>query len=145
MGRERPFDIPAAVVLPDHVHFLWTLPEGDTDYPTRVGRTKAVFTRSLAADDPRRMAPTVSRDVHRESGVWQRRYWEHTIRDEDDFKAHLDYVHYNPVRHGYVRSAREWSYSSFSRWVARGEYDSDWGAGPVDADRMDRIATEAGE
>jgi putative transposase len=95
-----PFDFAAAVVLPDHVHFLWTLPHGDADYSKRVGRMKALFTRSLAASPVGPARP--SRVKHRESETWQRRFWEHTIRDDEDFKNHLDYIHYNPVKHALV-------------------------------------------
>lgn len=140
-----PFDFVAAVVLPDHFHFLWTLPDGDDAYSKRLGRLKSLFTQSLPANDPLRRAPTASRRTQHESGVWQRRFWEHTVRDEDDFKAHLDYIHYNPVKHGYAARPAEWPHSSFHKWVALGEYDNEWGTGPVDAARFERIASDAGE
>ena len=122
---ERAFDIVGAVVLPDHLHFLWSLPEGDVDYSRRIGRMKVLFTRSFQAVD-HSGATSASRERRRESGVWQRRFWEHTIRDEADLQAHLDYIHYNPVRHGLVACAHLWRFSSFERWVNRGGYAADW-------------------
>jgi putative transposase len=125
--REAPFRVPAAVVLPDHVHFLWSLPRGDADYSRRVGRMKVLFTRSLRG---RRASPIVvcdSRRKHRESDVWHRRFWEHTIEDEADFEHHLDYIHYNPVRHGVASCPHLWPHSSFTRWVRAGLYPVDWG------------------
>lgn len=124
---ERPFEITGAVVLPDHIHFLWTLPPGDSDYSQRVSRLKILFTRSLRG---RRTLPqnvSASRRKHRESDVWQRRFWEHAIRDETDLKKHLDYIHYNPVKHGLVSCPHLWEYSSFRKWVERDGYSSDWG------------------
>jgi putative transposase len=123
--QESPFTIPAAVVLPDHIHFLWTLPAGDTDYSRRVGRMKVLFTRSLHHE----LSPEAgdSRRKHRESDIWQRRFWEHTIADEDDFERHLDYIHYNPVKHKLVPCAHVWPYSSFARWVRAGRYEAEWG------------------
>ncbi len=146
---ERPFEFPAAVILPDHAHFLWTLPPGDSDYPKRVGRMKALFTKSLPATDGHKSAPSASRRRHREGGVWQRRYWEHTIRDEDDFKTHLDYIHFNPVKHGVATCPHAWPWSSFARWVRAGEYTPDWGCAcggkEVKFPHLDRVASNAGE
>ncbi len=125
--REYPFDFRAAVVLPDHVHFLWSLPRGDTSFSRRVGRMKVLFTRALRG---RHAVPTdfrASRRKHRESDVWQRRFWEHTIDDEDDFEQHLNYIHYNPVKHGLVACPHLWPHSSFRRWVRNGLYPEDWG------------------
>jgi putative transposase len=143
------FEFSAAVVLPDHVHFLWALPPGDAKYPKRIGRMKALFTKSLSDEDERRSAPSESRRRHRESGVWQRRYLEHTIRDEDDFKNHLDYIHYNPVKHGLVACPHAWPWSSFGRWVAAGEYTPEWGCScggqEVRFPHLDQVAPNAGE
>lgn len=122
---ERPFELLGAVVLPDHLHWLIRLPEGDSDYSSRVGRIKALFTkqwRSVAVAKPL----NASRQKHREGSVWQRRFWEHTIRDEDDFASHLDYIHYNPVKHELASCPHIWPYSSFADWVDRGYYDLDW-------------------
>jgi putative transposase len=139
---ERPFDFEAGVILPDHGHFLWTLPPGDSDYSTRIGRMKVLFTKSLreagviadarggAVGDAHPTAvggahPT-SRDRHREADVWQRRFWEHTIRDEQDYENHLNYIHFNPVKHGLVNCPHLWAASSFEHWVERKVYDREW-------------------
>jgi len=107
---ERPFQIIAAVVPPDHLHCIWHLPQGDADYATRWRHIKSLFSRSLAANG------SVSRRVERcERGIWQRRFWEHCIRDERDLLAHIEYVHFNPVKHGYVSDTREWPYSTIHR------------------------------
>jgi putative transposase len=124
--REMPFDVPAAVVLPDHLHFVMTLPPGDTDYAGRVGRIKVALTRSLPPALRQGMPTTGSRVRHRESGVWQRRYWEHMIRDEDDFRRHVEYIHYNPVKHGLTSCPHAWRWTSFHRWVSDGSYAHDW-------------------
>lgn len=123
---EMPFEIVGAVILPEHMHFIWTLPPNDTAYSKRVGRLKVLFTQSLRG---RRQLPknvSSSRRKHRESDVWQRRFWEHTISDEEDFEQHLDYIHYNPVKHGLVSCPHLWPYSSFHRWVQKGGYTADW-------------------
>ena len=123
--RERPFALEAIVVLPEHLHCLWKLPSGDDDYPTRWRLIKARFSRSVPLDERR----SRSRQLKRERGIWQRRYWEHCIRDEDDFRRHLDYIHFNPVKHGFVRRSADWPHSSLPRWIGRGVYRADWGAG----------------
>lgn len=125
--REAPFRMPAAVVLPDHVHFLWCLPRDDSDYSRRLGRMKVLFTRSQHRSAASRPGASASRQRHREADIWQRRFWAHTIADEDDFERHLDYIHYNPVKHGLVACAHRWPYSSFSRWVRAGHYQPEWG------------------
>ena len=127
MRQEKPFDITAAVVLPDHLHFIWTLPPNDSDYSQRVSRLKVLFTRSLREKSAFSVEISASRRKHRESDVWQRRFWEHTIRDEDDLHKHLDYIHYNPVKHGLVSCPHLWTYSSFDKWVKAGRYQLDWG------------------
>jgi putative transposase len=123
-----PFTIEAEVILPDHIHFLCTLPEGDADYPTRVRLIKAAFTRSFLSRRRRLDERSDSRIAKGEQAVWQRRYWEHTIRDERDFQAHLDYIHLNPVKHGLVAAARDWPHSTFRAWVERGVYELWWGS-----------------
>jgi putative transposase len=120
--RLRPFRTRAIVVLPDHLHAVWTLPPGDSDYAMRWRLIKAGFSRHLPAIECR----TESRRRHRERGIWQRRFWEHAIRDEADLAAHIDYVHFNPVKHGHVGSAVEWPYSSFHRYVREGLLSADW-------------------
>jgi putative transposase len=120
----HPFDIDAIVILPDHLHTLWTLPEGDADYSTRWALIKAGFSRGLERKE--RIRP--SRRRQGERGIWQRRFWEHTLRDEQDFERHVDYIHYNPVKHGWVKRVADWPYSSFQRFVKMGVYPPDWTA-----------------
>ena len=105
----RPFVIDAWVVLPEHMHAMWTLPEGDCEYPGRWREIKKAFTRGVS-----------------QQGVWQKRYWEHTIRDDRDYAAHMDYIHLNPYKHGLVRNVKDWPYSSFHRLVEAGVYPADW-------------------
>jgi putative transposase len=128
--ERRPFVIEAEVILPDHLHTLWTLPDDDCDYATRWRLIKEGFTRRYVAQ-----FGEAERDERRrlkgERTVWQRRYWEHLIRDERDFTAHLDYIHLNPVRHGLVAAARDWPRSTFLSWAARGTYDLAWGSGEM--------------
>ena len=123
---EMPFDVTGAVVLPDHIHFLWTLPVGDQAYSKRVGRLKVIFTQSLQGKGVLPQNVSYSRRKHYESDVWQRRFWEHTIRDEADFEQHLNYIHYNPVKHGLVSCPHLWKYSSFHKWTRQGMYTNDW-------------------
>jgi putative transposase len=131
--RRLPFHIDAWVVLPDHMHCLWTLPEGDADFPKRWQIIKSGFSRSI----PLGLRSDAGRK--RESGIWQRRYWEHTIRDKRDYAAHMDYTHFNPVKHGLVQNAGEWPYSSFSRCVSLGLYPASWdGAGGEVAEAGER-------
>jgi putative transposase len=125
--RERhPFTIDAMVVLHDHLHAVWTLPEGDADFAKRWQLIKSTFSHSLPAGEP----ISKSRADRGERGIWQRRYWEHTIRDERDFSRHADYIHINPVKHGLVTRVRDWPFSSFHRMVKLGVYPEDW-AGDV--------------
>ena len=120
----HPFTIVAAVVLPDHIHMLWTLPENDTDYPMRWRLIKSNFSHRW--HDPFSTLIPDSRKAKGERTVWQRRYWEHTIRDESDLTRHIEYIHYNPVKHGYVQSPVNWQPSSFHTYVNKGIYPNDW-------------------
>lgn len=124
----RPFEVLAIAVLPDHLHCVWALPEGDADNANRWAQIKSGFSRRLPPDEPR-SANGVAR---RERGIWQRRYWEHLIRDENDLRRHIDYVHFNPIKHGHVAGLADWPHSSFHRWVRAGAYDADWGSGSGD-------------
>jgi len=121
---ERPFTTDAAVVLPEHLHAVITLPEGDADYPARWRRMKSLFSTAVAGADA-----SLQRDRRGGFAIWQRRYWEHTIRDADDFARHVDYIHFNPVRHGLVRTVRAWPHSTFHRFVRDGVLAEDWGGG----------------
>jgi putative transposase len=126
---EWPFEVVAGVVLLDHLHFIWTLPPGDSDYSKRIGRMKALFTRGLAAtkwEELARGSEVDSRRRHGESDVWQRRFWEHTIADERDLEHHFNYLHYNPVKHGLCACPHEWEASSFQYWVKRQVYEPQW-------------------
>ncbi len=125
--KEQPFEFSAGVVLPDHAHFLWSLPPGDTAFSRRVGRLKVLFTRAVRESETSLRSVVTSRQKHRESDVWHRRFWEHTIMSEDDFERHLNYIHYNPIKHRLVACPHLWPYSSFSRWVERGTYEREWG------------------
>jgi len=118
----RPFCIDAIVILPDHLHCIWTLPAGDVDFATRWAHIKTVFSRAL----PRSEQRCSSMIGKRERGIWQRRYWEHRVRDDADFAAHFDYVHINPVKHGHVERVAEWPWSSFHRYVRAGVLSCDW-------------------
>ena len=124
--RRHPFAIEAIVVLPDHLHTIWTMPEGDADFAVRWALIKASFSRTLRKGEP----VSASRRRRRERGIWQRRYWEHTIRDEDDLGRHLDYIHFNPVKHGHVACVATWPYSSFHRMVRLGFYPESWSGDP---------------
>lgn len=125
--RQRwPFTIVAMVLLPDHLHTIWTLPAGDADYSKRWSYIKRTFSQSWVAIGERQTRPSVSQLRHRRLGVWQRRFWEHSIRDEDDLTAHLDYIHFNPVKHGLVQCPHLWPHSTFHRFAARGSYQQDW-------------------
>jgi putative transposase len=117
------FMIDAIVILPDHLHAIWSLPEGDADFATRWRHVKAMFSRAL----PMRERISESRLRKGERGIWQRRYWEHTLRDGRDFSRHVNYIHFNPVKHGLVTRVEDWPYSSFHRMVRLGVYARDWG------------------
>ena len=126
--KQFPFEIVAIVLLPDHLHAVWKLPYQDAAYPTRWRRIKQIFTESYLAEGGVELLRSESRRKKGERGIWQRRYWEHTVRDEDDLKRCVDYVHWNPKKHGYVKRVQDWEYSTFYRFVELGEYDLDWGA-----------------
>jgi putative transposase len=123
----RPFEQVAMVLLPDHLHCVWQLPPGDDAYSIRLAQIKEQFTRKFLATGGREGERSASRRAHRERAVWQRRFWEHTIIDEDDLKRCVDYIHWNPVKHGLVSRVRDWKYSTFHRFVKEGEYEIDWG------------------
>lgn len=128
--RRWPFRIDALVLLNDHLHTIWTLPEGDTRYSARWGWIKKEFTKAYLAAGGNEQARSESRLQQRRRGVWQRRFWEHALRDEADYDKHFDYLHYNPVKHGYVECVKDWPYSSFHRWVKQGVYPLAWGCKP---------------
>lgn len=140
-----PFEINAIVLLPEHLHAIWSLPPGDAAYPRRWGWIKKEFTKAWLNSGGQEQATTLSRQQRNERGIWQRRYWEHTIEDEDDFERHFDYVHYNPVKHQHVTCPKDWPSSSFHRWVQRGVYGLEWGCrsrGVLSFDDLDETAVE---
>jgi len=128
--RRRPFHIDAWVVLPDHLHCIWTLPEGDMDYSERWRQIKKGFSKALPEIGETR--PEVVARFGR--GIWQNRFWEHTIRDEKDYAAHMDYVHFNPVKHRLVEQPRDWAFSTFHRCVRKGIYPATWGMADIVAE-----------
>jgi len=122
----HPFQMDALVVLADHIHAIWTLPEDDSDYSTRWRLIKSYFSRNLP--NKANTGPSVSRINKSEQSIWQRRFWEHLIRDEQDLQRHVEYINYNPVKHGLVQASVDWPYSSFHQFVSRGLYPAEWGA-----------------
>lgn len=124
--QQWPFEIDAIVLLPDHLHAIWTLPAGDHNYSARWSVIKKTFTtRFLAAGGQDAEVSAGKQDEHRR-GIWQRRFWEHAIEDEDDYQTHFDYIHYNPVKHNLAECPADWKWSSFHRWVKAGVYPKDW-------------------
>jgi putative transposase len=122
----HPFGINAFVLLPDHLHCIWTLPAEDSDFSTRWRLIKSSFTRqcSLSRCDP--TSAGESRQGHGEQGIWQRRFWEHVVRDEEEYAHLCDYIHFNPVKHGHARCPHLWPHSSFARFVSQSLYDANW-------------------
>jgi putative transposase len=117
-----PFETVAICILPDHLHAIWSLPADDADFSKRWSLIKANFSRGIPADSAR----STSKIAKREKGIWQRRYWEHLIRDEDDLARHVDYIHFNPVKYGLVPRVSDWPHSSFHGYVSREELPLDW-------------------
>ncbi|MBC7752069.1 MAG: transposase [Candidatus Saccharibacteria bacterium] len=130
--QSLPFEIDAWVMLPDHLHTIWTLPENDANFGKRWGLIK----RSVSRSCPEYTIPfeelSLSNVKRNEAGIWQRRFWEHQIQNEDDFSKHMDYIHFNPVKHGYVKRAVDWPYSTFHRHMNSGVYMKDWGTNDDD-------------
>ena len=131
--NERPFETIAIVLLPDHLHCLWQLPDGDSDFSTRWKLIKGRFTSALPETGIALPPPSPSRAKRGEQTAWHRRFWEHLVRDENDLKRHADYIHYNPVKHGYAKRPADWPFSTFHKWVAKGEYSPGWGASEPEA------------
>lgn len=121
--RYYPFSIEAIVVLPDHLHMIMRLPEEDANYSLRWNCIKGIFSKQLPANEP----ISNTRKNKRERGIWQKRFWEHLIRDEKDFEQHANYIHYNPVKHGYVANPSDWQYSSIHRFIQKGILKKNWG------------------
>ena len=125
--KHQPFDIIAIVILPEHLHCIWQLPNNDDNYAGRWRAIKSRFTRSLI-----KLGINLHKNNRGEYNLWQARYWEHTIRDEADLLHHINYIHYNPVKHGWVNSVKDWPYSSFHRFVAQGQLAANWGLTEID-------------
>ena len=121
--QRHPFRMDAVVVLPDHLHCIWTLPPHDSDFPKRWNMLKGDFSRNIEKNE----RISSSRNSRRERGIWQRRFCEHLLRDQTDFNRHMDYIHWNPVKHGWVNKVRDWPHSSFHRYVEQGVYPESWG------------------
>lgn len=124
--QKMPFYADAMVILPDHFHALWTLPSNDSDYANRIRLFKSYFTRQL----PPELKHTTNQNRlnHRQTGIWQLRYWEHTIQNDIDYQRHMNYILYNPVKHGYTKAVKDWQFSSFRQSVMAGLYDKAWGS-----------------
>ncbi len=129
--QRQPFHIDAWVILPEHMHPIWTLPPGDAEYSNRWRAIKKTFSKAI----PKIEHISQARIKRNERGIWQRRFWEHTLYDDADYAAHMDYIHFNPVKHGWVSTVGAWPYSSFHRLVEKGVYSANWsGSNSVDFD-----------
>lgn len=120
--QKRPFEAVAFCLMPEHLHCVWRLPEGDNDFSQRWLSIKKGFTRRYLKTGGYESKQSLSREKKRERGIWQRRFWEHQIRDQEDLEKHVDYVHYNPVKHGLVEAVEDWPWSTYHRFVRDGSY-----------------------
>ena len=120
--KRHPFEIVAMAVMPEHLHTVWQMPQGDADFALRWALIKSAFSRSI----PKHEYIRPSHESKRERGIWQRRYWEHLIRDDEDLERHVNYIHYNPVKHGHATSPWDWPHSSLRQCAARGWYPDNW-------------------
>ena len=125
--RKWAFSLIALYLLPDHLHCIWKLPDNDSDYSARWQRIKSTFSMNIDPAVLPRAKSSDSRISKREVAVWQRRFWEHAIRDQTDLNRHIDYIHFNPVKHRCVLKAAEWPWSTFHCYLSHGVYDPDWG------------------
>jgi putative transposase len=124
--QAHPFELEAIVLLPDHFHPMLTLPTEDSNFSTRLASIKANFSRLWTQSGGEESPQSLSREKHGHRGVWQKRFWEHLMTDQDDWNEHLNYIHFNPVKHGLVTCPHLWPYSTFHKWVTRGVYEPDW-------------------
>ncbi|TWT65204.1 Transposase IS200 like protein [Allorhodopirellula solitaria] len=144
--QSHPFEVRAIVLLPDHLHSIWCLRPGDANYSGRWQWIKSEFTKRWLTSGGKECSVTVGRKDDGRRGVWQPKYWEHTIEEESDFESRFDYVHYNPVKHGYVRCPIDWQWSTFHHWVQRGVYSAHWACGDRDPRlNFDHIEKTVGE
>jgi putative transposase len=127
LAREQwPFEMLASVLLPDHLHCIWRMPPNDDDFSLRWSKIKERFTRALLAAGAEELRMTTAQRKERRRGIWQPRFWEHRVRDERDYEQHRDYIHFNPVKHGYVRTPEEWPWSTVHAQLRSGELAPDW-------------------
>ncbi|WP_231950122.1 REP-associated tyrosine transposase [Legionella lansingensis] len=119
--NEHPFAIKAYVILPDHLHTIWQLPTNDQDYSLRWKKIKTLFSKRV-----RKSGYILSKSKHNEYDLWQRRFWEHTIRDQQDFENHVNYIHYNPIKHHFVNQLEDWPFSSFHHYVKSNILPANW-------------------
>ncbi|MDO9087695.1 MAG: transposase [Anaerolineaceae bacterium] len=127
--RRFPFETKAICLLPDHLHCIWQLPEDDVNYSIRWKEIKRLFTIQYLVGIGPGEKRNESRQKRGEAAIWQRRFWEHTIMDDEDFGRHFDYIHYNPIKHGYVEKASDWKWTSLHKYIKEGVYDNDWVGG----------------
>jgi putative transposase len=139
ISNRYPFTTVAICILPDHLHAIISLPEGDWNYSMRIREIKRIFTRMYLRNVEKGRDRNESHINKQEATIWQRRFWEHTIRDEQDMHNHIDYIHYNPVKHGLVKDVSDWPWSSFHRYVKMGIYDQDWGTSYVKPNPSDEF------
>lgn len=126
VSKKHPFTIDAVCLLPDHLHMLITLPDFDADYSIRIREIKRMFSNNFVSPCSESLKRDISHQNKKEAAFWQRRFWEHIIRDEIDYRNHFDYIHFNPVKHGYVENPASWEWSSFHRYLKAGVYQEDW-------------------
>ncbi len=127
VNHRFPFTTEAICLLPDHIHCIWKLPDGDEDFSIRWKEIKRLFSKAYNLKFGRTLPLTQSQEKRYEGILWQRRFWEHAIRNETDLYRHFDYIHFNPVKHGYVKNVADWPWFSFQQWVRKGYYDPSWG------------------
>jgi putative transposase len=125
--KKYPFTLVACCLLPEHLHCIWTMPENDSDYSMRWKGIKGLFSKEYNKVVRPVVKLSKSMKKKREAGIWQRRFWEHTLCRQEDFNAHIDYIHYNPVKHGLVKNVSDWPWSTFHKYVKQGIYPADWG------------------
>ena len=143
--RDHPFTIDAFVLLPDHFHTLWTLPRFDADYSARMSRIKRAFTKAWRISGGSEQPITTAEQEENRAGIWQPRFWEHTCDDVDDFDIRFDYIHFNPVKHGYVACPVHWPHSSIHRWIKHGVLDTRWAYGDRKQPNFKSIEGKSGE
>ena len=120
--NKRPFEIIAMVLLPEHLHCVWKLPEGDSDFSTRWRLIKTKFTKTYLGNGGKEILQSNSRKKKQQRGIWQRRFWEHRIRDRKDLQRHIDYIHYNPIKHNLVKDLANWPWSTYHKYIESGKY-----------------------